>query len=153
MTGFMRLIAPLTLAAALTLGGCSGDADIDVSADSTRGDDTMNFTPADSGMPSTAGGDTTDLSNPDTAVGLDADSEKDATGDAATGAANEGIEKLVEAQLMIAPGLADVKVESEGDGVIILTGMVASAEEKAAAEAEAKKIVGVTSVRNNVTIK
>jgi len=154
MTGFTRTITPFALALALTLGACSGDADVDVDLDSMATDDTMNYTPADSGMPSNAGGgDTTSLLGEDTTAVIDADSAKAAVGNAATGVKNEGVEKLVEAQLMVSPGFSDVTVESEGDGAIVLKGTVGSAEEKAAAEAEAKKIVGVTSVRNNLTVK
>jgi hypothetical protein len=156
MTRITRLIAPLAVAAALSLGACSGEADIDVDADSTAGDDTVTLTPADSGMPSNAGGDTSNLANEDTTTAISPDDTTSAGGavsDAASGAANEGVEKLVEAQLMISPGFSDVKVESEGDGRIVLSGTVASAEEKASAEAEAKKIVGVKSVKNNLTVK
>lgn len=153
MIRFARLAAPIALAAALTLGGCSGDADVDLDADSVATDDTMSFTPGDSGMPSNAGADTLAPAMEDTTAVIDADSAKGAVGDAIDGAANEGVEKLVEAQLMMAPGFADVKVESDGDGVIVLTGTVASAEEKTNAEVETKKIVGVKSVRNELTVK
>src|SRR5688500_5215150 len=106
MNRISRFALPLAFAAALTLGACSGEADIDVDADSVAADTTV-VVPADT---------TTVI---DTTAGINIDS-------ATTGVTNESVEKLVEAQLMLAPGFADVKVESEGDGVIVLTGTVAS---------------------------
>lgn len=142
MNRISRFALPLAFAAALTIGACSGDADIDVNTDTTAVDDTVTLTPADTGLStnadnnSTAGSDTTN-----------------AVGDAAGGAQNETVEKMVEAQLMVAPGFANVSVESEGDGVIVLTGAVATSQEKTDAETEAKKVAGVNSVRNEITVK
>jgi hypothetical protein len=138
MNRISGLVAPLALATALSLAACSNKTDIDVNTDSTAANDTMTLTPADTGMPSAV----------DTGAAY-----TDTTGNLATGAKNEGVEKLVEAQLAISPGFENVKVESEGNGVIVLNGTVASDAEKANAETEAKKVAGVNSVKNNLTVK
>lgn len=135
MIRFTRFAMPLAFVAVLSLGACSGNAEVDTNADSTAGDTTVVVVPIDT------------IVTPDTAsVDMSLDT-------AAMGAATEGIEKLVEAQLMVAPGYSNVQVESSGDGVIILNGTVATEEEKVSAEAEAKKVVGVKSVTNNLTVK
>ena len=135
MNRISRFALPIAFVAALTLGACSGEADIDINADSTAADTTVIVAPVDTVVPPV-----------DTTASINIDS-------AANGAVNESVETLVEAQLMVTPGFQDVKVESAGDGAITLTGTVPTEAEKANAEAEAKKIVGVKSVINNITIK
>lgn len=65
----------------------------------------------------------------------------------------EGIEKLVEASLIAAPGFGDVEVESGGEGVIILNGTVPTEADKAEAERLARGVSGVMTVTNNITLK
>ena len=126
-----RFISALALTAVLGLGACSGDADVDIDADS-----------ADVNIKNDA--DTTHTLAPepsDTAGGADVSMD------------GEGVEKMVEAALIASPGFAGVTVESEGEGMIVLNGTVASDAEKTNAETVAKGVSGVTSVKNNLTVQ
>lgn len=125
MNRFVRILAPLALA--LALSACTGDADVDMDNDTAGVDANVDMAP-----------DTTDIagSGSDTAT-LD----------------GEGIEKLVEAKLIAAPGYGDVDVESGGEGVIILNGTVATDAEKTEAERLAREVDGVMTVTNNITLK
>jgi hypothetical protein len=155
MNRISRFSLTLALLATLAIGACGDDADTDTSAiDSTAGDDSMSFTPADTGLPtnadsnSTAGPDSTGESGavrPDSADNTPASSP--------AGGTNSELASLVEAQLMTWPGLSDVKFTAQSDGTVELTGSVATAQDKSDAEAEVKKIPGVKSVRNNITVK
>ena len=153
-----RTFFSLGLAATLAIGACGGDGAETNTADTTAGDDTMNYTPADSGLPtnadsnSTAGADSVGQGD----VGVDSAGATGASGAGTTGGdgtslSNNDLAEMVSAQLMVL--YSDVKVRAEGDGVVVLTGTVASEQEKKDAEAEAKKIVGVKSVRNEITVK
>ena len=135
-----------TLVLAFALGACSGEADVDINADSTAGDGDTLMT-----MPDTAAD--ADDANDTVGSNVNADSAGNAVGNAAGEASAEGIEKLVETHLALSPGFSGVQVESEGSGVIVLNGTVASAEEKTRAETEAKTVAGVTSVKNNLTVQ
>jgi hypothetical protein len=140
-----RIVAVLALAGSLAFVACSGEAKIDTDNDADSAG--LNTTPGDTGA-------AVDV-NVDTSGGPDVnlDSTGAAAGDAAQGAANESIEKLVETHLALTPGFSGVDVESEGDAVIVLTGTVASEAEKASAETETKTVAGVKSVRNEITVK
>jgi hypothetical protein len=129
MNRIVRFIAPMALA--LALGACSGEADVDVDNDTAGVDANVDVAPADS-----------------PAVTLPADSAG-----AAVTTDGEGMEKLVEAKLIAAPGFGDVDVESSGEGAIVLTGSVATEAEKMEAERLAKEVDGVMTVTNNITIK
>jgi hypothetical protein len=116
----------------------------------------MQYTPADSGLPTNA--DSNSTAAPDTTgaatVGAGADTAgASAAGASSTGASGSEIGALVEAQLMTWPGLADVKVTTSNDGTVELTGTVATAQDKQDAENEVRKIPGVKSVKNNITVK
>lgn len=130
MYRFNRILAPLAIAALMTFSACSGDADVDIDADSV------------------------DIDNDnDTTVVMPMDTTTNMMDTAGSAIAGETIQKMVETQLALSPGFQDVDVESETEGVIILNGTVASAEEKTRAETEAKAVAGVTSVTNNLTVK
>ena len=131
MNAINRFLAPFMLAAALTLGACSGDADTHSDGMDTAGRDD---------------GDTGISLGDGPGVGVNADSAQGGTD-------GEGIEKLVEGQLILSPGFSEVDVESEGEGNIVLNGTVATAEEKTNAETVAKGVSGVKSVKNNLTVK
>ena len=141
-----QLLSSAAIVAALALGACSGEADVNIDNDSASVSGGVN---AD---------DTAVTINPDvdTAGGIDVDTaggpdvNLDSAGAAVSG---EGIQKLVEAQLMVAPGFSGVDVTSEAHGVIVLNGTVASEEEKTSAETMAKGVAGVKSVKNNLTVK
>ncbi|HVK40211.1 MAG TPA: BON domain-containing protein [Candidatus Kapabacteria bacterium] len=127
MNRIVRFLAPMALA--LTLVACTGDADVDVDNDSVGVDADVDV------APDTVGTNTGMVDT--TAVTVD----------------GEGIEKLVEAKLIAAPGYGDVDVESGGEGVIILNGTVATDAEKTEAERLAREVDGVTTVTNNITLK
>lgn len=65
----------------------------------------------------------------------------------------ESIETVVATKLLAMPGFGEVDVESQGDGVIVLNGTVASEDEKMQAQKTAETTDGVKSVVNNLTIK
>lgn len=127
MNRIVRFLAPMALA--LTLVACTGDADVDVDNDSVGVDADVDV------APDTVGTNTGMVDT--TAVTVD----------------GEGIEKLVEAKLIAAPGYGDVDVESGGEGIIILNGTVATDAEKTEAERLAREVDGVTTVTNNITLK
>ena len=127
MNRIVRFLAPMALA--LTLVAGAGDADVDVDNDSVGVDADVDV------APDTVGTNTGMVDT--TAVTVD----------------GEGIEKLVEAKLIAAPGYGDVDVESGGEGVIILNGTVATDAEKTEAERLAREVDGVTTVTNNITLK
>lgn len=85
---------------------------------------------------------------------LDSAMEKtgDAMKDAGQEVSDEAVEKMVESVLIVKPGFANVMVESEPDGVIVLTGIVASDSEKVAAQKAAEGVSGVKSVKNKLTV-
>jgi len=84
------------------------------------------------------------------------DSAVDKTGQAIENAgqevSDETVEKMVESVLIAKPGFAGVTVESEPDGVIVLTGTVVSDSEKVAAQQAAEGVTGVKSVKNELTV-
>lgn len=127
MNRIVRFLAPMALA--LTLVACTGDADVDVDNDSVGVNADVDV------APDTVGTNTGMVDT--TAVTVD----------------GEGIEKLVEAKLIAAPGYGDVDVESGGEGIIILNGTVATDAEKTEAERLAREVDGVTTVTNNITLK
>jgi hypothetical protein len=134
MDRFNRMLALVMLSGALAFGACSGEADVDVDNDSAGVD--------------------ADVDVNDTVGTIDTAGGPDVNVDSAQGATDgEGIEKLVEAKLIASPGFSGVTVESEGEGVIVLNGTVASADEKARAETVTKEVAGVTSVKNNLTVQ
>ena len=65
----------------------------------------------------------------------------------------ESVETMVETALLAKPGFGEVDVESQGDGVIVLNGTVATENEKAQAQVTAENTTGVKQVINNLTIK
>lgn len=105
---------------------CSGDADVHVSDDDTTA--------------------TIESRGDTTSVG-------EAVGNVGQEIKTESIETVVETKLLAMPGFGEVDVESQGDGVIVLNGMVASEAEKAQAQKTAATTDGVKSVVNNLTIK
>ncbi len=66
---------------------------------------------------------------------------------------SETIEKVVETALIAKPGFENVTVESQPDGVIILSGSVVSENQKAQAQVIAENTSGVKRVMNNLTIR
>lgn len=133
MTTITRFFTALAITATLALGACSGDADVDVDNDTTD-----------------VNADTNAMDLAPDANDTVGDNNNDTLGGVSTG--GEGVEKLVEAQLVLSPGFAGVTVESEGEGMIVLNGTVKSEEEKTKAETEAKGVSGVVSVKNNLTV-
>lgn len=83
----------------------------------------------------------------------DTTSVGEAVGNAGQEIKTESIETVVETKLLAMPGFGEVDVESKGDGVIVLIGMVASEDEKMQAQKTAEGTEGVKSVINNLTIK
>lgn len=76
----------------------------------------------------------------------------EATSNAGQEVKTESIEKVVETALIAKPGFENVKVESQGDGVIVLNGSVVSENQKAQAQVTAENTSGVKQVINNLTI-
>lgn len=126
----IRLAAILfSMAGALMLGACSGEADVDV-----ENGDTVVTTP------DTQHTSTDTVKAPDTTAALGQEMS------------DEGVEKLVEAALIAKPGFEGVTVESKPDGVIVLVGTVPTENEKTQAKTIAAGVAGVKSVENNITV-
>lgn len=95
----------------------------------------------------------------DNDVEVETDDHRDTTtaGSTVNGAGQEvkteSVETMVETALLAKPGFGEVDVESQGDGVIVLNGTVATENEKAQAQVTAQNTAGVKSVVNNLTIK
>lgn len=95
----------------------------------------------------------------DTEVEVETEGNRDTTsaGSAVGGATQEvkteSVETMVETALLAKPGFGEVDVQSQGDGVIVLNGTVATENEKAQAQVTAENTTGVKQVINNLTIK
>ncbi len=123
------LFAGLVMVAALNLGGCTAKTDVSTT-DSTA---TMRV---DTGMATST-----------TTTTTSSTTTKDST------MAGEGIEKKVEAKLVLEPGFSDVHVASPAAGTITLTGTAATKAEMLKADSIAKATDGVTSVQNQIVVK
>jgi osmotically-inducible protein OsmY len=121
------LFAGLVMVAVLNLGGCTSKTEVSTTDSTAAGTTRM-----DTGMSSTTTTTTTG-------------------GDATM--AGEGIEKKVEAKLVLEPGFSDVDVASPAPGTILLTGTTATKAEMLKADSIAKATEGVTSVQNQITVK
>lgn len=139
MKSLFNKLVPLAVLAAATLGACNNRADVDVRNDSTAAqmDTASTMTPADT---------VSATSNMDT-LGSNSD-----TMNVGTDLKDESIEKVVEAKLIVKPGFSNVKVESQGNGTIVLNGTVGSKAERDAAVQTAKMTDGVKSVKDNLTM-
>jgi hyperosmotically inducible protein len=139
MKPLFNKLVPMAVLAVATLSACNNRADVEVHNDSTAAqmDTASIMTPADTASVT---------SNMDT-LGTNSD-----TTNVGTALKDESIEKVVEAKLIVKPGFSNVKVESQGNGTIVLNGTVGSKAERDAAEQTAKMTDGVKSVKNNLTI-
>lgn len=126
---FFRFTTLLCVLCIATLTGCDNDVEVETH----DGDDTAAVRDTDNTN------NTGDTSN--------------ALGNAGQEAKDESVEKMVEAALIAKPGYADVTVESQPDGVIVLNGSVASENEKAQAQVIAENTSGVKKVTNNIMVK
>ncbi len=81
-----------------------------------------------------------------------ADDAGDAADDAMQEMGDEAVEKLVEAKLVTEDGFGGVTVESKPDGVIILTGTVATEDMKMKAQTITENVDGVESVENELVV-
>ncbi|HVZ40521.1 MAG TPA: TIGR04283 family arsenosugar biosynthesis glycosyltransferase [Candidatus Kapabacteria bacterium] len=90
-------------------------------------------------------------SAPQTAVREAGNAAEVQPGSSATGA--DGIQKQAEAALLMEPGLGGVRVTSLGRGVLRLHGTVGAESERNAAALTVRKIRGVDSVVNDITVR
>jgi osmotically-inducible protein OsmY len=123
------LFVGLVMVAALNLGGCTAKTDVSTTDTTATGSAKM-----DTGMSSTTTTTTTSTTKDTTVAG-------------------EGIEKKVEAKLVLEPGFSDVHVASPAAGTILLTGTAKTKAEMLKADSIAKATDGVTSVQTQIVVK
>lgn len=141
MKSLFGSLVPFAAVAAVALGACSHRTDVSTSDTTVMTDTSTVVTHVD----------TTSTTTMDT-IGSNRGVNGSDTSTLGAGIKNASIEKVVEAKLIVKPGFSGVKVESGGNGVIILNGTVGSKAERDAAEQTAKGTDGVKKVENKLTI-